>query len=270
MSLIDVQRTGAVARLTLNRPDKLNAFNEQMLDDLVARLDELEADREVHCLVLRGAGRAFSVGYDVSREGGYSAADHTVFDDWLQLRRKLDIWRKVWDFPKPIIGSVHGFCMGAGVALAVLTDVTYVAEDAVIGWPTMPLGGGLLGPINSWFIGPKKAKEMSFVAGSRMSGIEAVEWGWANRAFPPGELDDVTARFAAQVAKTPLDLLVLKKRAVNRQFETQGFAMSMMFGAEFDAISHEPSAVKTLSAKVRELGVKEAVSWFRDAEPGSY
>lgn len=269
MSLVDLDRDGAVAWLTLNRPDKLNAFNADMLKQFDERLRELEADRTVNCVVLRGSGRAFCVGYDVSKDGNYAEEEETIYTDWIRLQRKLSGWLDVWKFPKPIIGAVHGFCMGAGTSLAVMTDVTFVADDAVIGWPTMPLGGGMLGPISSWFIGPKKAKEMSFVAGSRMSAAEAVEWGWANKAVPADELEAVAGRFAKQVAKIPLDLLVLKKQAINRVFDVQGFTQSVMFGAEFDAISHAAPAVEALTAKVREVGVKEAVAWFRDAEPGS-
>ena len=267
--MVDLDRDGAVAWLTLNRPEKLNAFNADMLSQFDERLNELEGDRTVNCVVLRGTGRAFCVGYDVSKVGNYTEEHETIYTDWVRLRNKLSAWLRVWEFPKPIIGSVHGFCMGAGTSLAVMTDITFVAEDAVIGWPTMPLGGGMLGPISSWFIGPKKAKEMSFVAGSQMTGTEAVEWGWANQAVPPANLEATVGRFANQVAKTPLDLLVLKKQAINRVFDLQGFSKSVMFGAEFDAISHAAPAVQALSAKVREMGVKDAVAWFRDAEPGS-
>ncbi len=267
MALVDVERDGAVAHIVLNRPDKLNAFNTDMLKQFDERLDELETDRSVHCIILRGAGRAFCVGYDVSKDGNYNDEDETIYADWVRLRKKISAWVRIWEYPKPIIGSVGGFCMGAGTSLAVMTDITIVAEDAVIGWPTMPLGGGMLGPISSWLIGPKKAKELSYVAGSRMSGTEAVACGWANRAVPADRLDKEVEELARKIAKTPLDLLILKKQAINRVLDMQGFTKSVMFGAEFDAISHAVPAVESLTGKVREMGVKNAVAWFRDADP---
>jgi enoyl-CoA hydratase len=267
MSLVEIERDGAVARLILNRPDKLNAFNAEMLKLFDERLDELEDDHSVHCIVLTGAGRAFCVGYDVSKDGNYHEEEETIYTDWIRLRKKISAWVRVWEYPKPIISAVGGFCMGAGTSLAVMTDITLVAEDAVIGWPTMPLGGGMLAPISSWLIGPKKAKEMSYVAGSRMSGIEAVDCGWANRAIPASQLDAEVDALARRIAKTPLDLLILKKQAINRVLEMQGFTKAVMAGAEFDAISHAAPAVESLTAKVREMGVKNATAWFRDADP---
>jgi enoyl-CoA hydratase len=248
-----------IAEVVLDRPEKLNAFSGAMLDELSATLTTLGRDESVSCVLLRGEGRAFSVGYDV----GGGPAHETAYDDWASLNEKIDHWLRVWECPKPVIASVHGYCMGGATMLAACTDITVVADDAVVGWPTIPLGGGLLSPVSMWLIGPKRAKELSYTAGSSMSGTEAAALGWANRAVPADEVLPTAREIAAEVAKTPLELLVLKKRALNRVMDLQGFRETMRMGAEWDAIAHAAAGLDPIREKIGEVGLKGAVAWFR-------
>ena len=265
MTAVTTEVRDRIGWLVLDRPDKLNAFNRQLLAAYSAAVDALNADPDVSVIVIRGAGRSFSVGYDVA---GRSTDGRTrTLDDWLDLRERVDLWLKVWRCPKPVIAAVHGYCMGGATTLAVCCDLTVVAEDAVIGWPSVPLGAGLIGPVNAWLMGPKKAKEMSYVVGSRMSGREAAEWGWANRAVPADELLDSVDRLAQVIARTPTELLHVKKRAINRVMDMQGFSEMVMFGAEFDAIAHDSAAVDTIRAEIRERGLKATVARFLAEDP---
>jgi enoyl-CoA hydratase len=263
MALVDVTVEGRIGRLVMNRPEKLNALNPELFDGLRDGFRELAADDRVHCIVLRGEGRAFSVGMDVDRESDdYRDERLHAMDDWIRLREIVDRWLEVWRLPKPVIAAVHGYCMGLATQLAVCCDLTVVAKDAVIGWPSLPLGGGLLGTTSLWLIGPKKAKELSYIAGSRMSGEEAAALGWANYAVDTEEVVPRAEALARQIAKTPLDLLRLKKFAVNRVMDVQGFSEAVTFGAEWDAIAHDSRGMEAIGAKVRELGIKEAIAWF--------
>ena len=225
-----------------------------------ARADSGRA--RVRCIVIRGEGRAFSVGFDVDRgaQDLHGRERRRRSRTGSGLRGIVDRWLEVWRCPKPVIAAVHGYCMGLATQLAVCCDLTVVADDAVIGWPSLPLGGGLLAPVSLWLIGPKKAKELSYIAGSRLTGAEAAALGWANYAVPA---DDVVARateLAERVAKTPPDLLKLKKYALNRIMDIQGFSEAVTFGAEWDAIAHDSQGLVEISAKVEELGVKEAIA----------
>lgn len=262
MTFIHVNRTGRVGELVLNRPDKLNALNGELLEEFRDGLRDLNADEGISCIVLRGEGRSFSVGYDVSN----GPKTTNVYADWANLRSKIEYWREVWESPKPIIASVHGHCMGGATMLAVCADITLIAEDAMVGWPTIPLGGGLLSPVSQWLIGPKRAKELSFIAGSTMSGTEAEALGWANHAVPADELADRTASMAAAIARTPLELLVLKKRALNRVMDLQGFSETLMFGAEWDAISHAAPELDPILQQMRTNGLKETIRSFKEAD----
>jgi enoyl-CoA hydratase len=252
-------RDRRIAEVVLDRPDKLNALSGAMLDELSAALLALGRDDSVSCILLRGEGRSFSVGHDVGDE----TAHETAYDDWDSLNEKLDHWLRVWECPKPTVAAIHGHCMGGATMLAVCTDITVVAKDAVIGWPTIPLGGGLLSPVSMWLIGPKRAKELSYTAGSSLTGAEAAALGWANRAVDAEEVLPAARAIAAEIAKMPLQLLRLKKRALNRVMDLQGFREMLRMGAEWDAIAHTSAELLPIAGKIEEVGLKEAVSWFR-------
>lgn len=249
-----------VGWIVFDRPQKLNALSANVLSEFESALDVMTRDSRVSVIVVRGEGRAFSVGYDVS--GGEYGERKRALDDWLDLRSSVELWLKVWRCPKPVISAIQGYCMGGATMLAVCSDLTIVADDAVIGWPTIPLGGGLLSPVSAWLVGPKKAKEMSYVVGSRMTGVEAVEWGWANRAVPPGQLLDEAGALARRIAKTPPELLAIKKRALNRVMDIQGFSEAVMFGAEFDAIAHDSVAVEEIVKEIEADGLKATMARY--------
>lgn len=270
MALVETEVKNKVGWLILNRPEKLNAFSTDVLNQFKTALEKLSDDPEVSVIVIRGEGRAFSVGYDVGQGGDYAGGEPKArvksMDDWLHLRESIDRWLQVWRSPKPVIAAIHGYCMGGATMLAVCCDITVIAEDATVGWPSVPLGGGLIAPTSIWLVGPKKAKEMSYVIGSKMSGIEAKEWGWANYAVPADELLDKVTKLANRIAKTPVELLVLKKRALNRVMDAQGFSEAIMAGAEFDAIAHDSVSVEEQSARIAEIGLKAAIAHFTSDE----
>lgn len=257
-----------VAHLTLDRPAKLNALNNQMLEEFSEAVRQLGADPEVSVIVITGSERAFSVGFDVDPGNGDSDAASGLesYQDWESLRANIHRWLEVWDTPKPVLSAVEGYCMGGATMLSVCSDITVVSEEAVIGWPAIPLGGGLLSPTSAWLIGPKKAKELSFIAGSSMSGAEATELGWANYAVPKGSALARADELAASIAKTPLDLLRLKKLALNRHMDQRGFRESILLGAEWDALAHTAEGTHVMTAKIGELGLKGAIAWFHSEE----
>lgn len=263
--LIGIERDGRVAQLVLDRPRKLNAMNDEVLEGFSAAVDELGADPDVSVVVISGAGGNFSVGFDVDSahtgsEDGAAAAD--TYPDWETLRRNIARWLAVWDAPKPFLTAVEGYCMGGATMLSVCADITVVSEDAVIGWPSLPLGGGLLSPASAWLIGQKKARELSYIAGSRLTGAEAAALGWANHAVPAGSAVDRALELAGRISKMPLDLLRLKKLALNRVQEQQGFRESILQGAEWDALAHTAAGTRRMTDKISELGLKGAVAWF--------
>lgn len=260
---IRLERRERVAWLTLDRPAKRNAIDARMLAELGAALAELADDTQTRVCVLHGAGRCFSAGFHV---GGGVYGDDDPVGDYRDLDARMRSLLAVWDHPKPVIAAVHGHCLGAATALAVFCDLTVVADDAQIGLPALPLGGGYLSPSWVHLVGPKRAKYMSFMAGSRIDGATAADWGWANHSVPASRLLDDAAALAAGIARTPTELLTLKKAAINRMVDQGGFRSGVLAGAETDALAHQSAAVRQLREAIGEHGLKQVLARFAAGE----
>jgi enoyl-CoA hydratase/carnithine racemase len=266
-----IERDGPLAWLTLNRPERLNALNGALLGEITAALAELKDDASARVLAIRGAGRAFSAGYDMrAREDAPAGAgsdddDEDIVDDFEHLCHNLKIFESIWDYPKPVIAAVHGYCLAGATQLCVECDMTVVARDAQIGFPAIPAGGGYISPMWMLHVGPKRAKQMSFQASSRISGQTAVEWGWANYAVDQDALFDDVAAMARRIAKIPAPIIRMKKYSINRAAEIQGHRLIPTLGAETDAVLHYSKAVKELQAMTRELGMKAAIQHFQES-----
>jgi enoyl-CoA hydratase len=254
---------GRVATVTLDRPEKLNAITVELQDQLIAALEQAEADPGVHVAIVAGAGRGFCAGYDVS---GANAPTGGVPGDRDWLDRVMRGWLRIWDLRLAVVAKVHGVCLAGGTQLASICDITFTAEDTLVGTPQLPLGAGYVAANWAWLVGPKKAKEVFFPTGTTISGAEAVEIGLFNRAYPAAELDEAVAAYAARVARTPKDILALQKQSINRTQELQGFRQALMQGVEVDAIAHTAPSVREVNRFIAERGLREALRAFKAGE----
>lgn len=261
-----VERRRRIAYIVLNRPEKLNALNREVLQGFDAALDELAEDPDIGVVIIKGAGRAFCVGYDVGADNPEREKLKSVTADRDRLEVNVERWLRVWDFPKPVIGQVHGYALAGGTQLLACCDIVVTAEDATFGFPSLPLGGGYVGPMWTLVVGAQRSKLMDFTAGSRIDGRRAAEWGIATLAFPADRLEEETLEIARRIAKTPPDILRLKKKAINRVVEGGDFRSAILNGALWDAIIHQADGVKQTSEKIRELGVRGAVDWFESQD----
>ncbi len=265
---ISLERDESLTWLTLNRPERLNAMNWTLLEEFVSALDFLAKDETTRVIAIRGAGRAFSAGYDIERDEAEISGHRDIVDDRDLLVQHMDRFLKIWDHPKPIIASVHGYCLAGATQLAVFCDITVVADDAVIGLPAIPIGGGYITPLWVPLVGPKRAKQMSFVAGSKISGKTASDWGWANYSVPAEELEDNVRQLAWSIARIPASILRMKKVAINRVADLAGFRTSVTMGADTDALLHYSDAVTSLTDDIREHGLKGAIAKFNGSTTG--
>jgi enoyl-CoA hydratase len=243
-TMIEVEKRDKVATIYLNRPERLNALNGTARAELIAACDEFAADSSVSVVVLKGRGRAFCAGADVRapiangldpnyRHPGDTAAD------WLRAQRdQLFLW-KVWDLPKPVIAQVHGYALGMGSLLMTMCDLVVIAEDARVGNARITMGAGMIGTKYAWAIGLRRAKWLDLLPGWRITGKEAVDWGWANIAVPAEDLDDEVAALADQLAKVPLTHLMFRKVSLNRVWDEMGFRNSLAAGIDFDPLAHK-------------------------------
>lgn len=259
-----LEREGHVAWITLNRPERLNAMNDQLLDELEQALDHLSGtDNRV--VVIRGAGRAFCAGYDISPEAeeiGY-ATERDPVQDRDRLLGNIEKFTRIWRHPQPVIAAIHGYCIGGGAQMASFADITIVTDDAVImSSPSLLIGGGYLSPLWVHLVGPKRAKLVSFDAGHRISGTKAAEWGWAAEAVPADGFDEHIRQLAHSIARTPGNILRMKKEALNRVTEMEGLLTYARLGAETDALLHQTAEVREVQRWIREDGLKAAITRF--------
>ncbi len=259
---ITLEKNELIGTLTLNRPEKLNAMTPALIAEMGEALSQIEADPEIKVLIIRGAGRAFCTGYDLTVGLGGGGSRYTLDDDQRSLQRYVEHWLRLRDLPKPVISMVHGYCLAGGTQLAISTDIIFVAENASIGFPSIPAGAGYVSAFWNWMIGPHRTKYMAFLPGSRISGKEAEAIGFATRAFPPERLEEETYEYARKVARVPAQKLRLEKIAINRAMDLQGFRTAVLAGAEFDAIFHFGPGNEEIRAVQKERGLKGAIQWY--------
>ncbi|HSV83177.1 MAG TPA: enoyl-CoA hydratase-related protein [Ramlibacter sp.] len=256
-----IEHAGALTWIVLNRPDKANALSTELMDEFGDVLGRLEREGGA-VIAIRGEGKGFSSGYDLDQVGKLGSSVDPVADRE-RLARNLARWQALWDHPKPIIAAVHGYCVAGATQMCVYADITVVADDARIGEPTLPIGGGYIAPVWTPLVGPKRAKELAFIPGNSIDGRTAVEWGWANHCVPASELVAAVEFLAERIAKTPPAVLRVKKLSINRAAEAGGFRAAGAAVAEMDALLHLTPSVLELKKWVSEVGLKEAIAAYR-------
>ena len=263
-----------VARITLNRPEKLNAISQTMLRELHEALWEADDDTAVHCAVLAGAGRAFCAGYDLSplqdaRPGTDPVARRgaSSFDDdaW-QMEKSQRLRMALFDMHKPVIAQVHGYCLAGGTDLATLCDMVICADDARFGFPPGRDLGVL--PTQMWLyhVGPQWSKRL-LLTGDTVSGAEAAQIGLALKSVPADELADEVAGLARRLALVDRELLAANKRVINLGLELMGARTLQRLAVEIDARGHLVDSAAQFRRNAAEHGLREALRQ-RDAPFG--
>jgi len=264
---IRLERSGAVATLTLDRPQRLNAINKQMLLELQHALDTVEGDPELRALVVNGAGGNFSSGFDLSEQ---MEARPTGVEIWREiLERDFGTITRFWHFKKPTIAAVSGYCLAGGCELALCCDITLASEDAIFGEPELKFGAGSVVMILPWLVGPKHAKEIILRGMDRIPAQEALRIGLINRVVSVGELDSAALALARDIAVIDPHLVQQTKRAINRTFEIMGLVDALEAALDIDlAIEGSGSADKIEFMKIaRTDGLRAAIAW-RDGRFG--
>ncbi len=272
------QRHGIVQ---LNRPEKMNALSHNLRAELFDALKDFEADPEVKVIIIRGSGRAFSAGYDLSgisetpddrdyvdRRSGLPNVGpiHPGQGQWPQ--HLLSGYWIIWELAKPVIAQVHGYCLAGGTELASMCDLMFVAEDAIIGYPPVRAMTSVDILYHPWHMHQRKVRELLYT-GDSVTGKEAVELGWANRAYPIDQLAEATEAFAERIANIDSALLQMTKRQINRAYEIMGIRTALAVGADIQELSRVRPGGGEFGRIAREKGLKAALDW-RDGPFGDY
>lgn len=243
--MIIYERIGNVAHITFNRPERLNAwpFRGGMTEEFHAALSEAAEDDDVKVVVLKGAGRCFSAGHDLSEVGtvyGYGTGQPGERRPSQRIRLKLDFeafernHRRLFLFPKLTVAQIHGHCVGEGLILAECCDMAIAAEDAQLAHADQRMGfaGSGQGAIAILVatVGLKRALDL-LLTGRVLSGKEAAEIGLVNQAVPAAELPDAVARLCEALCRLPRDGIAIGKAHRAIMYEAMGLTIGFPLGA---------------------------------------
>jgi enoyl-CoA hydratase len=255
-----VTRTPWGVRLTLNRPAKLNALNGELMTALVAALDTAEADPEVRVIVLEGAGRAFSSGYDLTEEAEGAIGGPIEWRDLLAADVAATL--RFVDSPKPVIAQVHGYALAGGLELAMACDLVVAAEGTKLGEPEIRYGSAPVTLLMPYLIGQKRTREL-LLTGDLIDAVEAERIGLINRVVPAEALAAEVDRLADRLARTPPEVMGPTKRMLNRAMDAAGFRLAVEAGLDLGAIVNaaDTPEQREWDSIVRRDGLKAALVW---------
>lgn len=266
------ENRGPIGLLTFNRPNQLNAFSHKMVEEVNRQLDLVEKDEQTRVLVVAGAGRAFSAGFDLKE--GVGRPWNTVADVTPVLRRDFDFVMRFWHLSRPTIAAVQGYALAGACELTMACDITVAAEGTRFGEPELRFGSGIIALLMPWLTGPKKAKEFLLTGNDKIDAAEALACGLINRVVPAGQELPTALAIAREIALNDRAKVSLTKRAINRSYEAMGFSAALEVGLDADI---QIEALETPEGKMfREIrdreGLKAALAWrdarFSQLQPG--
>jgi len=263
-----------VARLLLNRPERLNAISEEMPPEIRAAVEWANDNPEVHVIVVEGTGKGFCGGYDLV-DYAEQKRDHPCQQeghpwdpmvDYRHMKRFTEDFMSLWRSPKPTIAKVHGAAAAGGSDIAMCCDLLVMAEDARIGYMPTRVWGCPTTAMWTFRLGPMRAKQMMFT-GDVLSGKQAAEWGLATAAVPLAELEEKTMQLAGRISGVPGSHLAMHKMVVNQVMQTMGIEQTQSLATLFDGITrHNPEGL-WFRRYSQAAGFKAAVEWRDSGRP---
>jgi len=274
-SKVELEKDGRIGRIVLNRPHVMNAIDDDLPGELAARVDEANADTDIHVIVLSGAGKAFCAGYDLdyyaqkNSGDGNNVTQQMPWDpmkDFAFMSRNTDLFMSLWRSHKPTIARVHGYAAAGGSDIALCCDMIVMADDAEIGYMPARVWGCPTTAMWTYRLGPEQAKRMLFT-GDRIDGREAERIGLVLKSVPPGQLEAETDKLARRISTVPKNQLMMQKMVINQAIEAMGLANTQRFATIFDGITrHSPEGLN-FKARSEQRGWKEAV---RERDQGTF
>ena len=276
---ISYSTTGKIAEIQLNVPEKRNRLSFLMRREIVSALRRAEADDSVSVVLVTGAGPSFCSGYDLSarrpasepdadgadrgpvRPAGWVASEH--FDNWTDqfARSCVRDWLTIWDLLKPVVAMVQGHCVAGGTELMSMCDISFVADDARIGYPPMRAMTTPDVPYFPWKLSMSQAKYLQ-LTGNSVTGAEAAQMGWVSKCFPAGQLREETMREITPMSEISPGLLSANKQQLNQAYELGGFRTHLQNSWQYHVLSGSirPGSDQ-FGTILREQGLHAALEW---------
>ncbi len=253
-----------IAHLVLNRPERLNALNKAALQEINHAMDRAEADAQIRVIVVSGAGRAFSSGFDLTAQMEQNPRGAAVWREILDL--DFETTMRFWNSPKPTIAAVHGACLAGAFELAMACDITIADDTAVFGEPELKFGAGIVTLLLPWMTSPKHAKRIILSADDRIPAQDALAMGLVGRVVAIGTHIDAALRTARTIARMDPNLVMETKKALNFTYDIQGMRTALQAALDIDhgIESHGSPDKRAFMEVAREQGMRAAIAW-RDA-----
>src|SRR5215211_7871654 len=282
METLTYEVTGAIARITLDRPERGNGITLSMPGELAACVERANLDPVVHAIALAGNGKGFCGGYDLVEsaearfEAGESDFSGSPIDpatvarnhdpsrtwdpvaDWQMMSRNLRGFMSLFHSDKPVLCKVHGFCVAGGTDMALCSDMLVIGADARIGYPPARVWGVPTSALWAFRVGDQRAKRLLFT-GDLIDGRTAQDWGLAVDAPPAAELDERCEALLGRIALTPVNQLVMMKLLVNQALYAQGLQATQALGVYFDGVARHTEEGYEFQRRAAEAGFKRAV-----------
>ncbi|MBW1682039.1 MAG: crotonase/enoyl-CoA hydratase family protein [Deltaproteobacteria bacterium] len=274
------EKSGRIATITLNRPEKFNTIRPPMPEELEKALEEANFDNEVRAIILKGAGKAFCAGFDFSGDlehfrdwGGQPGSEQwdpgrDIMMVTNPFKAPVAKFMSIWRSPKPVIARVHGWCVGGGSDMALLSDVIIASEDARFGTPYSRVWGAYLTGMWIYRLGLARAKLLA-LTGDSISGKEAAQIGLINKAVPVERLEEEVQYWAERIARCPSTQLAAMKLIVNQAFDNMGLQSTQTLGVILDGCMRNTPEGLEFVRKAKEEGVQAAIA-DRDGPFGDY
>ncbi|MCP5084108.1 MAG: crotonase/enoyl-CoA hydratase family protein [Alphaproteobacteria bacterium] len=273
MSKILYEKTGRIGRITLNRPDVLNAIDDEVPAHLSSCVAEANADSDVHAIILSGNGPAFCAGYDLTfyaeGNGSGDVTQEMPWDpmkDYAFMSRNTDHFMALWRSHKPVVCKVHGHAVAGGSDIALCTDMVVMAEDAKIGYMPARVWGCPTTAMWVYRLGAEQAKRM-LLTGDQITGAEAERIGLVMKAVPAEVLGDEVEALAERMASVPVNQLMMQKMVINQAIEAMGLFNTQRLATLLDGITrHSPEGIN-FKTRSEAVGWKHAVD---ERDRGTY
>ena len=263
------EQDGRIGRITLNRPEVLNAIDDDLPGELAEAVAVADANPRVHVMVLSGAGRAFCAGYELGFDRDPPLSYMPQKMPWDPIKDFQSMWANTQAFMslframKPVICKVHGVAVAGGSDTALCADITIMGHDAQIGYMPTRVWGTPTTAMWVYRLGPEKAKRMLFT-GDKITGRETAEMGLVLKSVPDADLDAEVQALAERMASVPINQLAMQKMVVNQAMEAT-IPQTQRLATFFDGISRHSPECMNFKTRVGEVGWKQAISERDDA-----
>lgn len=263
---VSYETSGRKATITLDRPERYNAIDDDMPGALRAAVERADEDDDIHVVVLTGAGEAFCSGYDLKHYAeeprptmGSQEMPWDPMQDYRMMKSNTEEFMSLWRSYTPVICKINGPAVAGGSDIALCADLIIMDEDARIGYPPARVWGCPTTMMWVYRLGPAGAKRMLFT-GDLVEGDEAADMGLVWQAVPGDELDDRVDELAHRIAGVPQNQLMMQKLAINQAYENMGRETTQMFATIFDGMTrHTPEGV-AFKERCEEVGFQQAVA----------